>query len=245
VSKSGLDNILKSILSVANAEQNMAYPPFVFDNHVNIATSFILDKLSYIYPVHSDILLPFILTKKEAVKNGHVDLPDDYRNLLGAPSISVNADGKDCGSDDPVIIDTESEFKSANRRAGCKSVPITIVSKKDWDYRTTSTYAYPTHSDPIGMMVGLKDGKKALKVCPYDIQRVEFMFTKKEKIYRYGYIMQPDDTYIYDEATSEETEWENAAFELLFKAVFALYSAYSRDQAITEWSMILNKAGLF
>lgn len=245
MSKSGLDNLLKANLSVANAEQNMAYPPFVFSNHVNIATSFIIDKLAIIYPVHSDILLPFILTEKKAVKNGYADLPENFRNLLGAPSISVKPDGGDCGSDDPIIIDTKSEFETANKKAGCKSVPITIVSKKEWDYRTTSTYAYPTINDPIGMMVGLRDGKKALKVCPYDIQRVEFMFTKNENIYRYGYIMQPDDTYIYDKDTSVETEWGDNAFELLFKAVFALYSAYSRDQAITEWSMILNKAGLF
>jgi hypothetical protein len=236
--KSSLDNVLRSVLSVGNAEQNMAYAPFVFDNHFNIVTAFLLDRLSDSYPQFQDALLPFIKSKKILVMSGYVNLPDDYRNLIGAPSISVKPGGGNC-DDNAIIIDTKSEFKTATLKGGCRSVPITIVSKKEWDYRTTSEYAFPTYTDPIGMFVG-----KQIKVCPYDITAVELMYVKKEKIYRYGYIMQPDDTYLYDAATSEESEWEEAAFEFLFRGCFALYSAYSRDNAITEWSMILNKAGL-
>ncbi|HNU13628.1 MAG TPA: hypothetical protein PKI55_04160 [Chitinophagaceae bacterium] len=236
--KSGLDNLLKSVLSVGNAEQNFSYPPHVFSNHINIVTSFILDNLAIIYPKYADALLPFIGKKLIPVTDGYVQLPDDYRNLLGAPSVQVK-NGKDCN--DPVVIDTASEFKTAKLKAGCQSVPIIIVDKGQWDDRTTSTYAYPRIDSPIGMF----DSGKKIKVCPYDIARVEVLYVKKEKIYRYGYISQPDDTYIYDAATSEESEWEEPAFELLFKGIFALYSAWSRDSTIIEYSTILNKAGLF
>jgi hypothetical protein len=251
--KSSLENVLKSVLSIGNAEQNMAYSPQTFDNHYNIVTAFILDQLSILYPAYIDALLPFIGVKKIAVTDGHVLLPDDYRNLLGAPSISIKPGGGNCEDNSPVIIDTASEFKTANLKAGCRSVPITMVSKGEWDYRTTSEYAFPTYTDPIGMFSapilstsGTTDVvKKSIKVCPYDIARVEVMYTKKEQIYRYGYIVQPDDTFIFDGTTSVDSPWEEAAFELLFKGVFALYSAYSRDNAIMEFSQILNKAGLF
>lgn len=230
--------MLKSVLSVGNAEQNFAYPPSVFSNHVNIVTAFILDNLTILYPKYADALLPFIEKKMIPVTDGYVQLPSDYRNLLGAPSIQVK-NGKDCN--DPVVIDTASEFKTAKLKAGCQSVPIVMVDKGQWDDRTTSGYAYPTLESPIGLF----DSKKRIKVCPYDIARVEILYVKKEKIYQYGYITQPDDTYIYDEATSVESEWEEPAFELLFKGIFALYSAWSRDNSILEYSIILNKAGLF
>jgi len=241
VNKSSLENVLKGVLSVANAEQNFAYPPNVFENHFNIVTAFILDNLAIAYPRYVDALLPFIATEKIPVTDGYIQLPDNYRNLLGAPSISVKPDGGDCSDNNPVIIDTASEFKSANLKSGCKTYPISIVDKREWDARTTSSYAFPTHKNPIGLF----DGKKRIKVCPYDISRVNVMYVRKEKLYRYGYIAQPDDTYIYDVTTSVESEWEEAAFELLFKGVSSLYGAYSRDNTIIEWNTILSKVGLF
>lgn len=235
--KSSLEHILKSVLSVGNAEQNMAYAPYIFDSHYNIVTSFLIDKMVELYPANQDVILPFIEKAKLPVSSGAITLPDNYRNLLGAPSISVRPDGSNC--DDPVLIDTKSEFKTANLKSGCKSVPVTIVGKDEWDYRTTSEYAFPKHESPIGIFEGRK-----IRVCPYDISRVELMYVRKEKIYKFGYIQQPDDTYLYDANTTIESEWDEAAFEFLFRGVFALYSAYSRDNAITEWGMILNKAGL-
>jgi len=237
--KSSLPNILQSVLSVAMSEQNFAYPPNVFDSHYNIVTSFLLDGLSKIYPAQVDNLIPFIAVKKIPVTNGYVQLPDEYRNLLGAPSITVNPAGKDCG--DPIVIDTASEFKTANLKAGCKTYPIQIVSKEEWDDRTTSGYAFPTYENPIGMYIG----EKRIKVCPYDLAVVEVTYTKKEEKYRYGYITQPDDTFIYDAATSVPTQWDTSAAALLFKGCLALYSAYSRDKSISDFSQVLNQAGLF
>lgn len=237
--KASLNNILQQVLAVANADQNFSLPPSVYGNFYNTVTSFLLDKAPVIYPTAVDIFLPFIEIKKIAITDGFVVLPDEYRNLLGAPSISVQKDGSDCLGDDPVIIDSESEFKTAKSKAGCKTRPITIVDKKEWDYLTTSTYAFPTLENPIGIFEGRK-----IKVCPYDLARVEIMYIKKEAIGVYGYIPQPDDTYIFDEKTSTEVGWTESAASILFRGCLALYSAYSRDKELTDYSQVLNQAGL-
>lgn len=237
--KASLPNILQAVLSVGNSEQNAAYPPYVFDNHYNIVTFFLLDGLAATYPAGVDILKPFIQSNRIPVTAGYIQLPEQYRNLLGAPSINVNPKGQDCN--DPIIIDTEAEFKTANRKAGCKTYPIEIVDKNTWDNRTTSGYAFPTYENAIGMFIG----NNRIKVCPYDLASVEVTYVKKEKLYRYGYIMQPDDTFIYNEATSIPTEWDTAASSLLFRGTLALYAAYAKDNSLSDYSQVLNKLGLF
>lgn len=237
--KSSLPNILQNVLSAANSDQSFVIPPSIFDNHYNIVTSFILDGLSKAYPAGVDILLPFIKSKKIPVTNGYVQLPEEYRNLLGAPSINVNTAGKDCS--DTIVIDTAAEFKTANLKAGCKTYPIEIVSKSEWDNRTTSGYAFPTYENPIGLFIA----EKRIKVCPYDLAVVEVTYIKRENKYRYNYIVQPDDTYIYDVTNSVETEWDSPCSALLFKGCLSLYSAYAKDNSLTDYSQILNNAGLF
>lgn len=237
--KSGLENVLNAVLSVGNAEQNSSYPPFIFDNHYNIVTSFLLDAAATIYPLHSDAFLNFFQYKKIPVTNGYIQLPPEYRNLIGAPSITVRPDGKDCG--EGILIDTASEFKTANMKAGCKTYPIQIVSKEEWDDRTTSGYAFPTYTNPIGLWIG----ERRLKVCPYDLASVEVAYLKKEKPGVYSYITQPDDTFIFDAVNSIEVGWDEASFSLLFKGCLALYAAYSRDKTISDYSQLLNAAGLF
>lgn len=237
--KASLQNILQQVLAVANADQNFAYPPSIFASHYNTVTSYLLDTLSKIYPTGVDVLLPFIEVKKIVVTNGFVELPEEYRNLLGAPSISVKKDGSDCLGNDPVVIDTEAEFKSAKLKAGCKTVPITIVDKSEWDYLTTSTYAFPTLENPIGIFEGRK-----IKVCPYDLARVEIMYVKKEPIAVYGYIAQPDDTFIFDEDTSTEVGWTDSASQFLFKGCLSLYSAYAQSKELIDYTTILKQIGL-
>jgi hypothetical protein len=241
VAKSSLENVLKSVLSVGNAEQNFAYPPHVFEQHFNIVTSFLIDAFVETYPKYVEVLQPFMISKRIAVTDGYVKFPSDYRNLLGAPSINVKPGGGDCSDNNPIIIDTKSEFKTANLKSGCKSYPIEIVDKGQWDARTTSEYAFPTYENPIGLY---KDENK-LKVCPYDLATVEILYVKNEKQYRYGYITQPDDTFIYNVATSVESEWNDAASKWLVKGCLALYAAYSQNKELKDYSLVLNQAGLF
>lgn len=237
--KSSLENILKAVLSVAATEQNAAYPPFVFERHFNIVTSFLLDAGAQIYPEKVDVFLPFIEQKKIPVTNGYVQLPEEYRNLLGAPSIQANKEGKDCS--DAVIIDTPREFELSKLKAGCKTYSIQIVDKSEWDDLTTSKYAYPTFQKPIGLFIG----ERRIKVCPHDLVAVEVTYLKKEKIYRYGYITQPDDTFIFDATTSIESEWLDPAFKPLFKGCLALYSAFCQDRELKEFHQILQNSTLF
>ena len=58
------------------------------------------------------------------------------------------------------------------------------------------------------------------------------------------YIMQPDDTYLIDEPASDNPEWTDASYAPIFKGICALYAAYSRDQALTEWANILRQIDL-
>ncbi len=237
--KSSLDNLLKSLVSVANIEQNNIIPPNIYSSMYNTVTSFLIDECVKRYPEFVDVLLPFIKEKKIPVTDGYVQLPEDYRNLIGAPSISVKADGSDC-SDSAEPINTEAKFKVETLKKGCQTVPVVIVDKSEWDNLTTSTYDFPTYNAPIGMFIG---GNR-IKVCPFDIKNVQVTYAKKEDIYVYGYTMQPDDTYIYNVSDSVESIWTEAAYQYLFKGLVALYSAYSKDNNLRDFGLILNQSGI-
>lgn len=214
----------------------MQFPPSIYSIQYNAVTSFLIDKLIELYPSKTDLLLPFLKTARIPVTDGGVTLPPDYRNYLSF-SISVKPGGGDCSDNND---STAASFRAAGLKSGCKTVPIEILSREEWDYRTTSTYAFPTTENPIGVF---ENGR--LKVCPYDLAKVELNYVKNEKLYVYGYILQPDDTYTFDAATSVESEWSDNAFQPLFKGALALYGAYLRDPQMTEYSVILNEKGLF
>lgn len=238
INKSSLNNIVRSVLSVGNHEQNLHWPPYIITDQFNTVTSLLLSELVKLYPFsqdHHDMLEPFIKFKPIGVKDGFVNLEDDFRNLLGSPGVNVRQDGKQCG--EAIIIDTESEFKTATLKLKCETRPLMIVPKSEWDIRTTSEYKAPTYRDPIGMFIG--SGK--IQVCPYDIGTVYVLYARKEKLVEYGYIMQPDDTYLYDLSTSEESEWNSAAFDPLFKSMLMLYSAYTRNKQLGGWANILKQ----
>jgi hypothetical protein len=139
------------------------------------------------------------------------------------------------------VIDTEQEFRTANLKASCQTRPVVIKPQSEFDYAVTSTYAFPTYFDPICKY----EGKNKLKVCPYDISRVEINFIEKETNCVVGYITQPDDTWIIDPATSVEPLWESSAFDPIFNAMVTLYSSYTRDKDMREFSLILKQAGVF
>ncbi len=236
--KGNLDYVLQSVLSIGNKEANAQYGPVIFSQHFNIVTSFIIDKCIEAYPNHLDVLRPFITTKKIAITDGNIILPDDYRNILGVPSISAKKDGSGECSDAPI---TETDFKRDILKSGCRTRPIEMIDENQWDNRTTSTYKAPTYINPIGCFFG----KRSIRICPYDLSKVELRYVKKELQYKYNYIINPDDTYLFNPVGSVESEWEDSASQLLVKGVLSLYSAYLRDNQLSQFSAVLNQAGLF
>lgn len=247
-SKSSLQNLLTALLSVANQDQNMFLTPAIFSSMINTVTSFLIDKCVEIYP-HSpmtlDIIDPFVKIEAVTPSGGMIKLPDDYRNILGSPSIIVKGDKKgECG-DTGVPITNAQQFLTATLRGGCIRRPITIVSQSEFDYLTTSSYKAPTFWDPIAFNAGNDDqGRKQLKVCPHDVTKVYIMYAKKEQVYNLGYQMNPDDTYFLDPATTVDTEWGNAAFVPLFKGLNHLYGIFSRDKEFSNWAMTLSQISI-
>jgi len=242
ISKCSLNNMLQSVLSVANAEQNMAFPPLVYQNIYNAASSLLLSKLISEFPntaQNVDLLQPFMLTKKITVQNGFVILPNDYRNLLGNPSVNLRPDGSNCDGSGGDDITNATQFNIANLKAGCLSRPLTIVNQSEWDKRTTSTYRFPTFDNPIGAMFG----QNMIKVCPYDIPKVEVRYAVQETMYIYGYVMQPDDTYIFDPTTTIDSVWGSNAFDKLFPMITFLYSEYTRDNSLRDFTTLLAQRG--
>jgi hypothetical protein len=128
-------------------------------------------------------------------------------------------------------------FQSRVLQSGCLLNPVVIVPQSEFAFRTQSTYDFPTWESPIGMFTG----KRQIKVCPYNITRVVVMYAMKETPVNYGYIMQPDDIYIYDALTSVETQFGSNAFMPIFNGMMALYSAYSKDRELQNWTQVLKE----
>lgn len=233
--------MLTSVLSVANVEQSQVYPPNIYSAHYNVVTSMLINRLVKQFPdnpIVLDILSPYVKVAMLGITDGFITLPNDYRDILGAPSISAKLDGTmECGEP----ITTEQQFKIANLKGKCRTRPILIVPQSEFDYRTTSNYKFPTFNDPIGYMYG----QNKIKVCPFDLTKVQLQYVINESIYSYGYIVQPDDTYIFDPNTTNDSLWGNAAFEYLYKGITLLYGSYVRDSSMTNYSEILKQSGLF
>lgn len=241
-SKCSLDNMLKAILSVANEEQSMFYSPRIYSEQFNVVTSLLISALVKAYPMNPiviDILEPFVEIKLVPVKDGYVDLPEEYRDILGSPYIFTNPtlDGECSGALEPITPQT---FKVQTLKGGCNLRPVIIYPESEFILRTDSTYDKPTWDAPIGFF----SGKRQIKVCPYDVTKVAVMYVRNEKKYVYGYTIQPDDTYLFDINTTVESEWGSNAFEPIFNAMVALYSAYSKDQELGNWAQILKQQGI-
>lgn len=241
-SKSGLQNLLTAILSVANQDQNMLLPPYVFSSFVNTVTSFLIDKCVELYPTSPqliDIIDPFVKIECRPMEGGTITLPIDYRNILGAPSIIARQDNKgECEGEVPIT--TPQQFLTATLKGGCNRRPITIVAQSEFDYLTTSKYKKPTFWDPIAF----NSGGKKITICPGSLSKVYIMYVIKEDVYNFGYKMNPDDTYIIDQNTTVDTQWTDAAFTPLFKGLNHLYAAYSRDKQFSDWAQILSQLSI-
>lgn len=241
-SKSTLQNLLTALLSTANQDQNFFYPPYIYQAHFNIVSSFLLNECVRLYTTNSqivDLIDPFVKVTPCQPTNGVIPLPKDYRNILGSPSINVRADlSGECGENIPIT--TPQQFLTATLKGGCTRRPVTIVSQSEFDYLTTSTYKKPTYNNPVGFF----SGQRSIKVCPYDLSMVLVMYVIKEPTYVYGYIQQPDDTYIFDQSTSTESDWNSDAFQPLLTGLTALYAAYSRDKTFTDFAKILSESNI-
>lgn len=233
--------MLEAVLSTSGQEQNQFYPPHIYTAHYNTATSWLISKIVEIFPTAQqfvDIIEPFLVTKNVLVQNGFVEIPKDCRNFLDA-GISVKVDySQECG-DVPQAV-REQTFKDGVNRGGCISRPIAIVDQTEWDLLTVHPFKHPTYEYPIGCFFG--GGK--LKVCPYNISNVQIRYVRDEGKYQYGYIIQPDDTYIWDKNTTVETEWNTNAFEYLYKAISTLYSVWSKEPVLRNWTQELKQIGL-
>lgn len=240
-SKSTLDNVLQSVLATINKEANMDLPPSVFSNFFNIVTSFLISGLAKQYPKNQetvDILDTFIGTMMIPATNGFIQLPDEYRNLLGSPMILANPNEQDqCTDIEPL---TPENFATGILKGGCRLNPVKIVDQSEFAYLTRSSYNAPSYRDPIGFF----SGKKQIRICPYDITKCVILYVKNEPTFVYGYISQPDDTYLFDPNTSVESIWNSNAFPYLYRGVIALYGAYASDPTITNFSNVLNSAGI-
>lgn len=231
--------MLNAILSIANEEKNLSYSPFIYQEQYNVVTSLLLSKLSDIYPTDSgvlDMIDPFVERKVIRPKSGYITLPDNFRNILGTPQIAAKEDGCAECSESETFID-ERQFETLVLKSGCKKVALEMVDQSEFADRTTSTYRQPTYEEPIGY----RSGKSQIKVCPFDINAVELMYVKKEPLAVYGYIMQPDDTFVFNPSTSTEAGWTSAAFTPMFTALLSLYTAYSRDNNLRDWAMYINQ----
>ncbi len=237
--------MLQAVLAAGNGEQNATYPPKVYDAQFNAVTSWLIDTIVELYPKDQqfvDILRPFLKRERLPVRGGEVTIPSDMRNFLTA-SISVRKDFTAECSDEPV---TETQMKVSDRKSGCLSRPIKIVDQSEFDYLTTHPYKHPTYENPVGCWMGSlgDDESNVLKICPFDITGVEIRYIRNEKKYRYGYITQPDDTYIFDAATTVESEWQNNAFKYLYRGLSVLYGVYTRDNNFRNFAQELKQIGL-
>jgi hypothetical protein len=245
-SKSGLQNLYTSLISVSNQDQTFYLPPYIFSSFVNTVTSFLIDKCVELYPTNStliDIISPFVKVACIPPSGGVIVLPSDYRNILGAPSVIVNKAGE-CG-ELTIPITTPQQFLTATLKGGCNRRPITIVSQSEFDYLTTSSYKKPTYWDPIGFFTGQNsEGQTQIRICPTDLSKVYVMYVKQEQIYSIGYNMNPDDTWFIDPNTTVDTEWNNSSFTALFKGLNHLYGIYARDKQFSDWAVALSQISI-
>lgn len=237
-----MSNLIASVLSVANQETNQNYPPFIADLHINLVTSFLISSLVKSYPgspYSLDLLDPFINFSMISVQKGVFVMPQNYRNILGTPYIFVNKnqDGQ-CGQI-PQITTTQ-EFQTAQLKGGCQATSLTIVSESEFSVRTSSSYKYPTHKNPIGYFTG----QKTVKICPFDLTVVALLYVRNENTYQTVYTSQPDDTYLVNDTASTQPEWNNNAFDIVLKGLISLYGVYASDKNVQDYSQVLNQAGL-
>lgn len=248
VNKSSMDNVLQAVLATVSQEMSFFYSPRVYTQHRNIIESLLLSNLVKLYPSSPEIIdqiAPFVRIAIIPVSNGFIQLPDGsgtddaYRNILGAPMIFAKPDSSgECGAEIEPL--TPTNFNLGILKSGCRLNPVNIMPQTEVAFRLKSTYDFPTYENPVGYFVG---GNK-IKVCPFNVTKVAVMYAKKESLVNYGYITQPDDTFLYDPTTTNETGFDSNAFEPIYNACMALYSAYASNPEMQNWAAVLREKGI-
>jgi hypothetical protein len=267
-----MQQVLQTVLSQGNKEQNMAYPPNVYNDHFNLVTSFLVSEIAKLFPTSQsmiDIIRPYLQKKILPIRNGMIVFPSDYRHLLGAGIFVTDDFTSSCVPDElrqssqscspgkqdhPIGCETENcvfendplQLTAAQQDQSllekqCISQSVRIVDIAEWDNLTTHSYKRPTLQKPIACIF---EGA-GLKICPYNVPQVELRYIRQPIRYRYGYKMNPDDTYSFDSTTTIESQWTDNALEYLVKGITKLYSVYTRDGELKNSLFELSQAGLF
>ena len=249
--------------------------PHVYDAHFNLVTSFLIDELSKLFPTSQtiiDILRPFLSVQQVGVIRGEVTFPKNYRRLLGAgifvtddfssccnpdgdadtsPDMAADTDrcghpviapdGDGCLLPEDPLADTYEQTREKQQRGKCRSASVRVVDIDEWDHLTTHSYKFPTLKKPIGCI--FEDA--GMKICPYDVPNVELRYIRQPVTYKYGYVMNPDDTYSWDPTTTTESQWTENAFKYLVSGITTLFSMYVRDGELRDGMTQLKQLGMF
>ncbi len=218
--------------------QSRVLPPEVFDAIYNVSAAWLLGRVAELWPFdqqYVDVVEPFLRVDIQRAVDGKVSLPAEYRNFLGAAALLNHSKTGACQEDMPDELALRIHDLNA-KKSSCLGQPIRIVDQTEWEFLTKDIFDAPTLENPIGCFFG----EKKLKICPAGIGRVEIRYFVNEKLYKYGYTMQPDDTYIYNATTSVESEFPNAAFAKLYAVALRLLSVYFRDGNVAAFASALN-----
>lgn len=243
-----LDSVLRKVMAQANADQNQHYPPSIFTEHFNLATSWLIDEIIKVFPGEQhivDLVKPFMEVQDVIVKNGKIAFPPNYRHYTGMGIFTTTDFKSPCGCDEAKEEESDqtNEGLVGEKKAKriCVSQDVKLVDIDSWNNLTTHPYKKPTYAKPIACIFQ-GDG---IKICPFDIPSVEIRYIRQPKTYNYGYKMLPDDSYQVDKDTTTESEWEDNAMSYLFRAINTLYSGYVRDPEQRDLALQLTKIGLF
>lgn len=238
MNKSSLKIFFDLVTKPLDIPKSRVVPPEVFDAIYNVSAAWVIGKVVELWPRdqrYVEVVEPFLRIDVKHAVDGIIDLPTEYRNFLGAGVLTNKAKTTTCNDTPQAIKIRQQEFDAIKGK--CERVPIRIVDTAEFDFFTQDEFDMPTLAAPIGCFFG----KQQLKICPLDIGSVEVRYLVNEKMYRYGYISQPDDTFIYDPNTSVDTEFTNAAFDKLYAASTKLIGIYLRDNNVLGFAAALNE----
>lgn len=243
MNKASLKIFFELLLKPLDIPQSRTVPPDIYDAIYNTSASWLVDKIVELWPKdqsYVDIIEPFLKTEIVRVVGGNITLPESYRNFLDVGALVEGDFTGKCKDCDDYEVDSQAvllrKYNQAISKSGCKRQAIRIVDQTEWDYLTQDAFDFPTITQPIGCFFGTKQ----IRICPAEIAIVELRYLINENIYRYGYIPQPDDTFIFNPVTSVESQFTNAAFSKLYKPAMALLSLYLRDGNLAGFVQGLN-----